>query len=144
MAAEQLDFTLEGSDAHGDILPSNFHDVKAICPRPFRALRHDVLPRHRLSMDSYDCLLPGHDDWSRAVAAIEAPIMIVIDHADAVRTAHAVEFYGLLGGGHADGGYDGSHAPASKLAILPGLTHYAISSAPQLAATVLPFLAAPR
>ena len=33
MSAEQLDLTLEGSGAHGDILPSNFYKVKAICPQ---------------------------------------------------------------------------------------------------------------
>lgn len=34
MPAEQLDLPLEGWGAHRDILPSNFYDVKAICPYP--------------------------------------------------------------------------------------------------------------
>jgi hypothetical protein len=36
--SEQLDLTFEASGAHGDILPSNFYNVKTICPQPFRAL----------------------------------------------------------------------------------------------------------
>jgi len=42
-----------------------------------------------------------------------------------------------------DGGWDGSGRPKSRLAILPGLTHYTIFSAPALAATVIPFLDEP-
>jgi hypothetical protein len=54
---------------------------------------------------------------------------------------HAVEVFGLLGGGRRDGGWDGSGCPAhAKLAILPGLTHYTIFSAPVLAGTVILFL----
>ena len=54
--------------------------------------------------------------------------------------AHAVELFGLLGGGKRDGGWDGSGRPKSRLAILPGQTHYTLFSAPVLAATVIPFL----
>jgi pimeloyl-ACP methyl ester carboxylesterase len=82
-------------------------------------------------------------DWSAEVAAIEAPTMIVFADADAVRTAHVAEFFGLLGGGQRDAGLDGSGRPAARLAILPGLTHYDIKSAPALAAAVAPFLDAP-
>lgn len=38
MSAEQLDPTLEGSGAHGDIVPSNFQKVNAICPQALSAL----------------------------------------------------------------------------------------------------------
>jgi hypothetical protein len=51
-----------------------------------------------------------------------------------------VELFGLLGGGQRDGGWDGAGRPKSRLAILPGLTHYTIFSTPALAATVIPFL----
>jgi pimeloyl-ACP methyl ester carboxylesterase len=44
--------------------------------------------------------LLGQDyDLSEGVAVIEAPTMIVVGDADSVRTAHAVEFFELLGGG---------------------------------------------
>ncbi len=48
-----------------------------------------------------------------------------------------------LGGGKKDAGWDGSGRPAAQLAILPGLTHYNIFSAPALATVVMPFLEAP-
>jgi pimeloyl-ACP methyl ester carboxylesterase len=88
-------------------------------------------------------LLRKDYDWSKDVAAIKAPTMLVFADADAVRPAHIVEFFGLLGGGQKDAGLDGSGRPVAQLAILPGLTHYNISSSPALATAVAPFLDAP-
>jgi len=82
-------------------------------------------------------------DFSKDVARITAPTMIVAGDADIFPPAHAVEVFGLLGGGKRDGGWDGSGRPKSRLAILPGLTHYTIFSAPALAAAVIPFLDEP-
>lgn len=88
-------------------------------------------------------LLRKDYDWSKDVAAIKAPTMLVFGDADAVRTAHAVQFFELLGGGNKDGGWDGSGISNVRLAILPGLTHYTIFSSPVLASTVGPFLDGP-
>jgi pimeloyl-ACP methyl ester carboxylesterase len=88
-------------------------------------------------------LLKRDYDWSQEVAAIKAPTLLVFADADAVRTSHMVEFFGLLGGGNKDAGLDGSRRPVTRLAILPGLTHYNIGSAPALATAVTPFLDAP-
>ena len=82
-------------------------------------------------------------DFSKEVAAIKAATLVVAGDADIFPPAHAVEMFGLLGGGKRDGGWDGSGRPTSRLAILPGLTHYAIFSAPALASTVIPFLDEP-
>ncbi len=82
-------------------------------------------------------------DFSKAIAGITATTLIVAGDADIFPPAHAVELFGLLGGGQRDGGWDGAGRPKSRLAILPGLTHYTIFSAPALAATVIPFLAEP-
>jgi len=86
-------------------------------------------------------LLKQDYDWSEDVKKIKTPTLIIVGDADAVRTAHAVEFFGLLGGGQRDGGWDGSGRPKNcELAILPGLTHYTIFNAPALASTAIPFL----
>ena len=88
--------------------------------------------------------LLGQDyDWSEEVSAIEAPTIIVVGDADSVRTAHAVEFFELLGGGKADAGWDRSEMPNAQLAILPATTHYDIFSSPTLASAVTSFLDAP-
>jgi len=82
-------------------------------------------------------------DFSKEVAGIKATTLVVAGDADIFPPAHAVEVFGLLGGGKRDGGWDGSGRPKARLAILPGLTHYTIFSAPALAATVIPFLTEP-
>src|SRR5882757_2907392 len=79
-------------------------------------------------------------DWSKDVPALKAPTLLVFGDADAIRAAHAVQFFELLGGGKKDGGWDGSGISNARLAILPGLTHYTIFSSPVLASTVTPFL----
>jgi pimeloyl-ACP methyl ester carboxylesterase len=108
----------------------------------------------------YSSIAPRPEDWARllgkigetmkqdfdlstAVAGIKATTLIVAGDADIFPPAHAVEVFGLLGGGKRDGGWDGAGRPKSSLAILPGLTHYTIFNAPALAATVIPFLDAP-
>lgn len=88
-------------------------------------------------------LLRQDYDWSKNVAAIKSPVMIVFADADAVRTAHIMEFFSLLGGGQRDAGLDGSGRPKAWLAILPGVTHYDVLSFPALAAPVTRFLEAP-
>jgi pimeloyl-ACP methyl ester carboxylesterase len=88
-------------------------------------------------------LLRQNYDWSKDVAAIKSPTLLVFGDADAIRTAHAVQFFELFGGGKKDGGWDGSGISHARLAILPGLTHYTIFSSAALASAVTPFLDSP-
>ncbi len=66
-------------------------------------------------------LLSEHYDWVDGVASLELPILILVGDADGLRLTHAVEFFGLLGGGKADGDLTG--LPPAQLAVLPATTH---------------------
>ncbi len=88
-------------------------------------------------------LLSQEYDWSEAVSKLKMPAMIVVGDADSVRTAHAVAFFELLGGGQRDANWDGSGMSNARLAVLAGMTHYTIFASPGLAFTVTPFLDAP-
>ena len=88
-------------------------------------------------------LLRQDFDWSAEVGKITAQVMLVFGDADAVRPAHMVEFYGLLGGGLRDANWDGSARSAARLAILPGHSHYDIFYSADLTAAVIPFLDEP-
>lgn len=79
-------------------------------------------------------------DWTEDIKKISVPVLIVAGDADIFPPSHAVEFFGLLGGGKRDGGWDGSGRVKSQLAILPGLTHYTIFQAPELLSVIKPFL----
>lgn len=79
-------------------------------------------------------------DWSKEVAAIEIPTLLVFGDADAIRPPHMVEFFALLGGGQKDAGWDGLGMSKSRLAILPGVTHYNMLESPLLPEVVASFL----
>jgi pimeloyl-ACP methyl ester carboxylesterase len=80
-------------------------------------------------------------DWAAGVAAITAPVLIVIGDADSIAPAHAVEMFGLLGGGKTDGAMGGR--PTSQLAILPATTHFTILDRTELLPIISSFLDAP-
>lgn len=82
-------------------------------------------------------------DWTKEVAEIKIPTLLVFGDSDAVRPAHMVEFFSLLGGGQKDGGWDGSGIPKSHLAVLPGATHYNMLESPLLPQVVAAFLDTP-
>ncbi len=79
-------------------------------------------------------------DWSRDVAALKLPTMLMYADADAVRLEHILEFFRLLGGGLHDAGLDGSARPQARLAIVPGATHYDILSKEVVTELIIPFL----
>jgi len=66
-------------------------------------------------------LATSDDDWAEDVAALKTPVLILVGDADGMRLTHAVEFFGLLGGGKADGDMVG--LPRASLAVLPATTH---------------------
>src|SRR3989442_2265439 len=79
-------------------------------------------------------------DWSAAIPGLSMPVMLVVGDPDGIPPSHAVEFFGLLGGGKRDANWDRSGMTHHRLAILPGLTHYDINVAPALSAADIPFL----
>jgi pimeloyl-ACP methyl ester carboxylesterase len=79
-------------------------------------------------------------DWSKEVAAIKLPVLLVAADADGVMPEHMVEFFKLLGGGLKDAGWDGTGRPASQLAIIPDQTHYNLFMSPALSNVIMPFL----
>jgi pimeloyl-ACP methyl ester carboxylesterase len=84
--------------------------------------------------------MKGDFDFSKEIATIKAKTMIIAGDADMFPPSHAAEFFGLLGGGKRDGGWDGSGRPNAQLAIMPGQTHYTMFSNPALIPTVIRFL----
>src|SRR6266511_5351504 len=85
-------------------------------------------------------LLKVDYDWSAEIPGLSMPVMLVIGDADGLPPSHAVEFFGLLGGGQRDAVSDRSGMTHHRLAILPGVTHYDINVVPALSAAVIPFL----
>jgi pimeloyl-ACP methyl ester carboxylesterase len=94
-------------------------------------------------MDKTGDLLRRPYDWTEEVRGLAVPTLLVYGDADSVPPGHAAEFFGLLGGGLRDAGWDGAARPASSLAVLPGRTHYDVAAAPELPGVVAGFLDRP-
>ncbi|HKR67487.1 MAG TPA: alpha/beta hydrolase [Streptosporangiaceae bacterium] len=75
-------------------------------------------------------------DWSDEIKRLPMPVQLVFGDADSVSPERAAEFFALLGGGTRDAGLDGTLPTESRLAILPGVSHYNMLSSPHLAAVV--------
>ncbi len=85
-------------------------------------------------------LLKVDYDRTAEVAELATRTLLVYADADSVRPAHIAEFFGLLGGGLRDAGWDGSDQPSNQLAVLPGTSHYNVLASPLLVPAVLGFL----
>ena len=81
-------------------------------------------------------------DWSRDVARIGVPVLLVFADADTYHPEHIIAFYKLLGGGQQDAGWQGTSRSRNQLAIIPNRTHYNLLETTTLAELVEPFLAA--
>jgi len=103
-----------------------------VAPRPEDFPRLVATMRDAMSRDY---------DWTEHVAALRTPTLIIAGDADSFPPSHMAEFFGLLGGGLKDAGWNGENVISSQLAILPGATHYNIVSRSDLLLPVLsPFL----
>jgi len=91
-------------------------------------------------LDAMGDLMRHPYDWSADVAKLTMPVMLIYGDSDMFRPEHMVKFYQLLGGGLRDAGWQREHMSKNRLAILPGLTHYDIFLAPEMATTALRFL----
>ncbi len=93
-------------------------------------------------MDKLGALLAEDFDLTEQIRGLQVPTLIVAPDADMAPPRHFAEVFELLGGGRRDGGWMGEGRPAGghALAILPGLTHYAVGASPLFAAVMLAFL----
>jgi pimeloyl-ACP methyl ester carboxylesterase len=111
---------------------------------PLYGLYTQLMPdaeKHWAATVAQTSAMVGADyDWSASVAGLAMPTMLVFADWDAVRTSHAASFFGLLGGGKQDAGWDGAGMNKNRLAIIPGATHYNIGTDPRLATTAAGFL----
>jgi hypothetical protein len=79
-------------------------------------------------------------DWGDEVGGLPMPVLLVYADGDAISTAHAAEFFALLGGGTDDPGWEQSGSRLRQLAVLPGQTHYDVFASAALPPIVDAFL----
>src|SRR5207247_2970304 len=75
-------------------------------------------------------MMAGPMAATKDVGTIRLPVVAVEGDSDIVPPSHAVEIFGLLGGGKRDGGWLGEAGPESRLAVPTGLPHAPLFTPP--------------
>lgn len=63
-------------------------------------------------------------DWSADIAELPMPVLLAFADNDSISQKHVAEFFALLGGGIREPGWLNTQLSKSRLAVVPGYSHY--------------------
>lgn len=95
-------------------------------------------------LDKLGKMLSEDYDWSDEIAKLSMPVLLVFADNDSVSQRHIAEFFALLGGGIKEPGWKNTKLSNSRLAIVPGYSHYDLIASSEVPQIVGKFLADPR
>jgi pimeloyl-ACP methyl ester carboxylesterase len=87
--------------------------------------------------------MSGHYDWSIEIATLPMPVLLVFADNDSVAQTRIAEFFALLGGGVKEPGWRYTQLSKSRLAVVPGYSHYNFIASPEVPQIIGKFLADP-
>jgi pimeloyl-ACP methyl ester carboxylesterase len=82
-------------------------------------------------------------DWSAEIAKLPMPVLLVFADNDSIPQQRIAEFFALVGGGVKEPGWMNTQLSKSRLAVVPGYSHYNLISSPEVPQVVGKFLADP-
>jgi pimeloyl-ACP methyl ester carboxylesterase len=94
-------------------------------------------------LDKMGKLLSEDYDWSAEIAQLPMPVLLVFADNDSVAQKHIAEFFALLGGGVKEPGWQNTQLSKSRLAIVPGYSHYNLLTSPEVPEIITKFLSDP-
>lgn len=92
-------------------------------------------------LDKFGKMMSEDYDWSADIAKLPMPVLLVFADNDSVPQKHIAAFFALLGGGVKEPGWMNTQLSKSRLAIVPGYSHYNFISSPEVPQIVGRFLA---
>jgi pimeloyl-ACP methyl ester carboxylesterase len=93
-------------------------------------------------LDKFGSMLRADFDWSAEIAKLPMPVLLIFADNDAIPQREIAEFFALLGGGLKDAGWQNPQLSKSRLAVVPGYTHYDFRTSPEVPQIIEKFLAA--
>src|SRR5438477_137879 len=93
--------------------------------------------------DKFGKMMSENYDWSAEIAKLPMPLLLVFADNDSVPQKHIAEFFALLGGGLKEPGWLNTQLSTSRLAVVPGYSHYNLIASPEVPRIVGTFLADP-
>lgn len=94
-------------------------------------------------LDKMGKMMSEDYDWSKDIAKLPMPVLLVFADNDSISQKHIAEFFSLLGGGIKEPGWMNTRLSKSRLAVVPGYSHYNFLSSPEVPQIVGKFLADP-
>lgn len=94
-------------------------------------------------LDKMGKMLSEDYDWSKDIAKLPMPVLLVFADNDSISQKHIAEFFALLGGGVKEPGWLNTQLSRSRLAVVPGYSHYNLLSSPEVPQILAKFLADP-
>ena len=99
--------------------------------------------RFRQFLDKFGKMMSEDYDWSAQIAKLPMPVLLVFADNDSISQKHIAEFFALLGGGVKEPGWLNTQLSKSRLAIVPGYSHYNFITSPEVPQIIGTFLADP-
>jgi pimeloyl-ACP methyl ester carboxylesterase len=94
-------------------------------------------------LDKMGNMMSEDYDWSADIAKLPMPVLLIFADNDSISQRHIAEFFALLGGGVKEPGWVNTQLSKSRLAIVPGYTHYNFITSPEVPQIIGKFLADP-
>lgn len=94
-------------------------------------------------LDKFGRMMSEDYDWSAGIAKLPMPVLLLFADNDSISQKHIAEFFALLGGGVKEPGWQNTKLSTSRLAIVPGYSHYNFITSPEVPQIVDKFLAGP-
>jgi len=94
-------------------------------------------------LDKFGKMMSEDYDWSADIAKLPMPLLLVFADNDSISQKHIAEFFALLGGGVEEPGWLNALLSKSRLAVVPGYSHYNFITSPEVPQIVGKFLADP-
>jgi pimeloyl-ACP methyl ester carboxylesterase len=94
-------------------------------------------------LDKMGNMMSEDYDWSADIAKLPMPVLLVFADNDSVSQKHIAEFFALLGGGVREPGWLNTQLSKSRLAVVPGYSHYNLITSAEVPQVIGRFLADP-
>jgi pimeloyl-ACP methyl ester carboxylesterase len=94
-------------------------------------------------LDKMGKMMSENYDWSADIVKLPMPVLLVFADNDSISQKHVAEFFALLDGGVKEPGWVNTQLSKSRLAVVPGYSHYNLISSPEVPQIVGKFLADP-
>jgi pimeloyl-ACP methyl ester carboxylesterase len=94
-------------------------------------------------LDKFGKMMTKDYDWSADIAKLPMPVLLVFADNDSVSQKRIAEFFALVGGGGKEPGWLNTQLSKSRLAVVPGYSHYNFITSPEVPQIIGKFLADP-